>query len=406
MDSCIRFGQSTKTFVMRGEADFREILRAVTRNGFRLTSVPAMALLRHRQNLSGTQYNDLVNRADLSQPFSIQQSFRGAESGAGARTVEQRIREQLHHQGLAGSSTPPYWKKTNVILGGRDDWVDITRAFPAMCSRRRPRCQEKERVSPGPRGFVRNREGRPAVRHVLQAGDAGPRYRRRHRRRRRADALNGSELREVGIKTQLVRQPALRRGSGYRQTRLSFSQDTGQVLSTLSRGGNSKCAGSPTKRLSLHRRRHLAEDRLLAVRASTIQRRIPPSSVCRITTTAAASRPRCSAQPDYAERSGYPDKVLTSTAPTSSQGGWSVNLSGRYQAVGVLRTHQGHHAAGCPRGRSRSSSTTRQAMGLRFTVNNLTNELYFTPNSPDGLGEVIVIPAPERNYQTSFTFKF
>ena len=39
-------------------------------------------------------------------------------------------------------------------------------------------------------------------------------------------------------------------------------------------------------------------------------------------------------------------------------------------------------------------------------MNNLTNQVYFTPNSPDGLGEVIVIPVPERNFQTSFTFKF
>jgi outer membrane receptor protein involved in Fe transport len=43
---------------------------------------------------------------------------------------------------------------------------------------------------------------------------------------------------------------------------------------------------------------------------------------------------------------------------------------------------------------------------FRISVNNLTNELYFIPNSPDGLGEVIVIPAPERHYLTSFTFKF
>ena len=47
-----------------------------------------------------------------------------------------------------------------------------------------------------------------------------------------------------------------------------------------------------------------------------------------------------------------------------------------------------------------------EKFGVRFSVNNLLNELYFTPNSPDGLGEVIVIPAPERSYQTTFTFKF
>ena len=46
---------------------------------------------------------------------------------------------------------------------------------------------------------------------------------------------------------------------------------------------------------------------------------------------------------------------------------------------------------------------------MRFNagqVNNLTDELYFTPNAPDGIGEVIVIPAPERNYQATLTYKF
>jgi hypothetical protein len=31
--------------------------------------------------------------------------------------------------------------------------------------------------------------------------------------------------------------------------------------------------------------------------------------------------------------------------------------------------------------------------------------MYFTPNSPDVVGELLVIPAPERGFQASFSLK-
>ena len=43
---------------------------------------------------------------------------------------------------------------------------------------------------------------------------------------------------------------------------------------------------------------------------------------------------------------------------------------------------------------------------VRIAAGNLTNENTSLPNSPDVTGELIVIPAPERNFRTSVTLKF
>jgi outer membrane receptor protein involved in Fe transport len=43
---------------------------------------------------------------------------------------------------------------------------------------------------------------------------------------------------------------------------------------------------------------------------------------------------------------------------------------------------------------------------FRFAVNNLTDARYYIPNSADSEGEIIVIPAPDRNFLTTFTYKF
>jgi outer membrane receptor protein involved in Fe transport len=110
-------------------------------------------------------------------------------------------------------------------------------------------------------------------------------------------------------------------------------------------------------------------------------------------------------EPQYAERSGYPDMVLNTNGTFYFTKEIALNLSLAYQEeVDSGRIHDITLPDAFLVGAAVVYDTPKLA--FRVSVNNLTNELYFTPNSPDGLGQVIVIPAPERNFQTSFTFKF
>jgi outer membrane receptor protein involved in Fe transport len=109
--------------------------------------------------------------------------------------------------------------------------------------------------------------------------------------------------------------------------------------------------------------------------------------------------------PRYAERSGYPDMVLNLNGTFFITKDLAFNLSTSYQEeVASGRIKDITLPSAVLVGVSLAYDTPR--FGFKLTVNNLTDQEYFTPNSPDGLGEVIVIPVPERNYTTSFTFKF
>jgi outer membrane receptor protein involved in Fe transport len=107
----------------------------------------------------------------------------------------------------------------------------------------------------------------------------------------------------------------------------------------------------------------------------------------------------------YERRAGYPDLALNLNATYSLTRALSANVSLSYQdqvASGRLRDIT--LPAALVGGAALIFEADR--FSFRLSINNLTNELYFTPNSPDVTGEVIVIPAPERNFVSSFSILF
>ncbi|HEX2853522.1 MAG TPA: TonB-dependent receptor plug domain-containing protein [Opitutaceae bacterium] len=400
------YGQSTKTFVFEEKLVLEKALSPKSEWFNANASLAGNWRYYDTQNLTGTQYNDLVNRADISRPFSIKNRFAVPNLEPHLAPWAQGIRSNYTTTGIGGLFDATFWKKTNVILGGRGDWVSIYSRIPRHVITT-PGLEAKnnengfswsasvsQEIAKGIRPYYTYSKQETLVVGIDGSIGVGA----------VPTALNGSELREVGIKGNLFNNRLFAAVSGYRQTRTSFSQDTGQVLATLSRGAELEIRWVASKRLSFTGGGTWQKTIYSPVRASTIS--VNPTFFGlpdnyyggRVQTTLLA-------QTDYSERSGYPDKVITLNGTYILKGGWSMNLSGRYQAsvpsgrIKDITLPQAHVYGG-------GLVYDAKRWGVRFTVNNLTNELYFTPNSPDGLGEVIVIPAAERHYQSTFTYKF
>ena len=97
--------------------------------------------------------------------------------------------------------------------------------------------------------------------------------------------------------------------AAYRQTRTSFSADTAQVLSTLSTGWEAELRWAPIQSPELTAGGTWQTTRYTPVRPATISVN-PTFFGLRTTTTVADCRRRSLGEPQYAERSGYPDMVL------------------------------------------------------------------------------------------------
>jgi iron complex outermembrane recepter protein len=400
------YGQNTKTFVFEEKLVLEKNFSPAGEWFKASSSVAANWRYYDTQNLTGTQYNDLVNRADLSRPFSVKNRFAVPNLEPELAPWANGIRSNYTSSGIGALFDATFWKRTNLTVGGRGDWVNVYSRIPRHVITT-PGLEAKnnengfswsaslsQEVAKGIRTYYTYSTQETLVVGIDGSIGVGA----------VPTALNGSELREVGIKSSLFNNRVFATVSGFRQTRTSFSQDTGQVLATLSRGAEVEIRWVASRKLSLTAGGTWQKTIYSPVRASTIS--VNPTFFGlpndyyggRVQTTLLA-------QPDYSERSGYPDKVITLNATYLLKGGWSANLSGRYQAkvpsgrIKDITLPQAHVYGG-------NIAYDTKRWGFRFTVNNLTNELYFTPNSPDGLGEVIVIPAPERHYQTTFTYKF
>ena len=357
------------------------------------------------KNLSGTKYSDLVNRADLSQPFSQNNRFAVPNLEPNLAPWNTGLVSRYTTKGV-GSLIDATYKRANVILGLRQDWVDVKSHIPTYVLTTPGLKGEAEddglswtasgsyELFTGIRPYVTYSQQETLV-FGLDGGIGIPVL---------ADPLNTAELREAGIKTSLFNNTLFASVAAYRQTRTNFSFDTAQVLSTLSTGWEFEARWAPFSRLSLTAGGTWQSTRYEPVRPATIS--VNPSFFGvggnyyggRMQTTLLG-------EPQYAERSGYPDMVLNLNGTFFFTKEIALNLSGAYQEE-------------VPSGRIKDITLPDALLvgaalvydapkfSFRVSVNNLTNELYFTPNSPDGLGEVIVIPAPERSYQTSVTFKF
>jgi iron complex outermembrane receptor protein len=358
-------------------------------------------------NLGGDKYSDLVNRGDLSQPFSKLNRFAVSLYEPDLAPWNSGLRSTYTNSGLGAMFDLTFWEKTNVVLGTRYDWLNVHDKVPLN-------------VLTTPGATARNSaDGGSWSASINQEVFKGVRPYFTYAKQKTAiigidggiglgavpTPLNGAELRELGIKSSLFGNKLFTTLTAYRQTRTSFSVDTGQVLSTLAKGIEAEVRWVPNKHFSFTAGGTWQKTIYVPIRAFTVS--VPPSFFGlpdgdyyggRLQTT-------LTGQQQYIERPGYPDKVLTATGTYFFGTGWSVNLSSAYQASVPAARLQDVILPSALTFDSAVSYDTK-LWGFRLGISNLTNEKYFTPNSPDGTGELIVIPAPERAYKGTVTYKF
>lgn len=399
------YGQDTHSRVMEAKLLYQQPMELLEGELIANLGLSAMHRYYDTSNLSGTKYHDLVNRPDISQPFSARNRFAVPNLEPHLAPWNTGLISTYTTDGV-GALLDVDYARTNLVLGARYDWMSIDSRVPnfvltlpgAHASGTDQGLSWSASLS---RELV---EGvRPYVTYarqetVIYGIDGGigllavP------------DAMNTVELREFGIKTSALNNTLFAAASAYRQTRLAFSAETTQVPATFSSGWEMELRWVMNARASVSASGTWQRTRYVPQRPTILM--VSPS-VFGLDGNYFGGRlqtivPRGAA---YSHRSGYPDAVMNLNVTYLLRKSLALDLHVSHQAeayAGRLRTVVLPEATIV--GLSLSFETARAS--FRFIINNLTNELYFVPNSPDVTGELTAVPAPERNFRSTVTVRF
>jgi iron complex outermembrane receptor protein len=399
------FGQDTRSSVFEQKLIYQQPITLLSERAALSVAGTAMYRRYDTRNLTGTKYSDLVNRADLSRPFSVLNRFAVpnlepelAPWSTGLDSVYTTIG--------AGALVDARYDHTNLLLGLRYDMLrgihsrvpDYVLTTPGLEARGQDdglswSASLSHEILDGVRPYASYARQQTLV-YGIDGGiqiAAVP------------NALNTSELREAGIKASLLDGQLFATLAAFRQTRTSYYAETTQVPSILARGWEMELRWAATKRLAISAGGALQKAWYVPSRAATTS--VNPSFFG-LGDSYYGGRLLATVSSDgkYTRRSGYPDFSFNAGATWLITKNLAFNLSGNYQeAVPSGRIRDVTLPGVTVFGAALIYDTPR--MSLRVAAQNLTNRLYFTPNSPDVIGELLVIPAPERNFQTSFTLK-
>lgn len=399
------FGQETQSTVFENKLLYQRSDTALS--GRLALNFGASASYRYYDttNLTGSKYNDLVNRADISRPFSLRNRFAVPNLEPDLAPWNTGLESSYTNIGF-GALLDASYGKTTVMAGMRYDWLDIhshvpefVLTTPGLDARGHDQglswsLSLSREVLPGIRPYATYAEQQTLV-YGIDGGigiTVVP------------DAMNIAELREVGLKALLFNDSLFATVAAYRQTRKDFHADTTQVPATFSRGWEAELRWLAHERFNLAAGATWQETRYVPLRPATI---MVGTSTFGLGDDYFGGRLQAvlPASEAYDRRSGYPDLTLNLNASYALTRTTSLNLSISYQdevASGRLRDIT--LPAALVSGAALIYQDRRYV--FRLSVKNITNELYFTANSPDVTGEVIVIPAPERNFVGSFSFLF
>ena len=219
------------------------------------------------------------------------------------------------------------------------------------------------------------------------------------------EPLYDSELREFGIKAELLKNKLFATAAAYRQNRTSFDPITNTATATRSEGIEADLRFVPIPQLSI-------------TGAATFQKTVfYPLSVRTIYTSpivtgndpalanAGTLRAVLPATTFFAERPGQPDRIFSLYGTYS----FTSKLTATLGAIYTSKV-----AAGSSQEFILPSSTVLNAnvswasgpWTFKVSVNNLTDEFYFRSLSPDSFGDLTVLPQLPINYQVTVSYKF
>jgi iron complex outermembrane receptor protein len=221
-----------------------------------------------------------------------------------------------------------------------------------------------------------------------------------------ANPLYSSDLREAGIKAELLNKKLYFDTDIYRQNRSSFDVLTNSITAYVAQGYEAELRFVPTKELSF-------------TGAVTLQKTVYDPLVARTVyanpTVAGLSDPSTGyagdervtlpATPFFAERPGEPDRVMSLYGTYLFDDGLGFTLG----AVYTSRVSAGaSELVELPSSLVFTTSISYQYKRWRakLGIDNLTNVRYFHSLSPDSFGDFTVLPEPPRSANFSIAYRF
>ncbi len=233
--------------------------------------------------------------------------------------------------------------------------------------------------------------------------------------------LNGTELKELGLKASFFGGKLFASVAGYSQTRSGVSDGSVDLTVTATKGEGieTEIRYVPLKQLAFTVAANwqktvydpplvLQPSGLLGVNAGTQWGNPATTGVPGINAyggTVFTAVPAARAATDFIERAGSPDKVISGSVSYTMMDRLTATLSGTYQAsVSADRLK----SVILP-----SAMVFNGSLGygigawhLKVSVSNITDEWYYRSNFPDIFGGAVVLPLPSRGYEFSASFKF
>ncbi len=233
--------------------------------------------------------------------------------------------------------------------------------------------------------------------------------------------LNGTELKELGIKTSFFKGKLFASVAVYDQTRSGVSDASVDltVTATRGRGTELEIRYVPIQELSFT---VAANWQKTVYDPATL---LQPNGTIGVNTgfqwgnptttgvpgynayggTITTSVPANLAATQFAERAGSPDKVISSTVAYTFKQKLTFTFGGTYQASVAADRFQ---SIILPSALVLNTSLGYNAGDWLFkvSVSNLTDKWYYRSNFPDLFGGAVVLPMPGRGYEFSASYKF
>lgn len=220
-----------------------------------------------------------------------------------------------------------------------------------------------------------------------------------------ANPLYNSELREVGIKSELLEKKLFTAVDIYRQNRSSFDTITNSIVAYTAQGFETELRYAPTKEFSLTGAATLQKTYYLPLVAKTVFSTPLLTGNDPASAYAGDQRATLPATGFFEERPGQPDRILSLFGTYLFDSGFGFTLGGVYTAKVSAGSSE---IIQLPSSMVYTTTLTYQLKRWRFklAIDNLTNLRYFHSLSPDSFGDFTVLPEPPRSWAGSVAYRF
>jgi Outer membrane receptor proteins, mostly Fe transport len=219
------------------------------------------------------------------------------------------------------------------------------------------------------------------------------------------EPLYDSELREIGVKAELLERKLFAGVAAYRQNRTSFDPITNTATATRSEGIEADLRFVPIPKLSITGAATFQK----TVFYPLTERTIYTSPIVTGNDPAMANggtlRATLPATLFFAERPGQPDRLFSLYGTYS----FTDKLTATVGAIYTARVATGSSQLFVLPESTVVNANVSWSSGpwtFKVSVNNLTDEFYFRSLSPDSFGDLTVLPQLPINYQISIGYKF